>query len=117
MAAIYGSARDPGRTPPLKTLVMLTTVSTREVTVRPAEAGWAAERLARTGAYERRTLYELDARARYADAHPGPSALAAVRGRETDRLRNLLQGVQILEVMAPFPTDPRRVADALARYS
>ena len=94
---------------------MLTTVSTDEVTVRPVEVGWAAERLAHSGAYERRTLYELDARVRYADANPGPSALAAVRGRETERLRNLLEGVQTLEVMAPFPTDPRRVADALAR--
>jgi hypothetical protein len=94
---------------------MLTTVSTNEVTVRPATAGWAAERLARTGAYERRTLYELDARVRYADATPGPSRLAAVRDHETELLRNLLDGVQVLEVMAPFPADPRRVADALAQ--
>jgi hypothetical protein len=115
VGAIYGSAQDPGRTPPLRTLAMLTTVSTNEVTVRPAATGWAAERLARTGAYERRTLYELDARVRYADAIPGPSRLAAVRDRETERLRNLLNGVQILEVLAPFPTDPRRVADALAQ--
>jgi hypothetical protein len=115
VAAIYGSSVDPGRTPPLRTLAMLTTVSTDEVTVRPAEAGWAAERLARSGAYERRTLYELDARVRYADANPGPSRLAAVRDRETERLRNLLDGVQVLEVMAPFPSDPRRVADALAQ--
>jgi hypothetical protein len=99
----------------LTTLAMLTTVSTPKVTVRPAEVGWAAERLAQTGAYERRTLYELDARVRYADANPDPSPLAAVRGREAERLRSLLDGVQILEVMAPFPTDPRRVADALAK--
>jgi hypothetical protein len=115
VAAIYGSSQDPGRTPPLKTLAMLTTVSTSEVTVRPAEARWAAERLARSGAYERRTMYELDARVRYADANPGPSRLAAVRDREAGRLLNLLQGVQVLEVRAPFPTDPRRVADALAQ--
>jgi hypothetical protein len=115
LAAIYGSSQDPGRTPPLTTLAMLTTVSTPKVTVRPAEVGWAAERLAQTGAYERRTLYELDARVRYADANPDPSPLAAVRGREAERLRSLLDGVQILEVMAPFPTDPRRVADALAK--
>jgi hypothetical protein len=115
VAAIYGSSQDPGRTPPLKTLAMLTTVSTPGVTVRPAEAGWAAERLARSGAYERRTLYELDARVRYADANPGPSRLDGVRDRETQRLLNLLEGVQVLEVMAPFPTDPRKVADALAQ--
>jgi hypothetical protein len=114
VAAIYGSPEDAGRTPPLRTLAMLTTVSSDEVTVRPADVGWAAERLARTGAYERRTLYELDARVRYAEAAPGPSALATVRDRETERLRHLLEGVRVLEVMAPFPTDPGRVADALA---
>jgi hypothetical protein len=116
VAAIYGSPQDPRRTPPLKTLAMLTTVSGHEVTVRPAELGWAAERLARTGAYERRTLYELDARVRYSDASPGASSLAGVRDREVQRLRQLLTGVQILEVKAPFPADPRRVADALAQY-
>lgn len=116
VGAVYGSSRDPGRTPPLKTLAMLTTVATDEVTVRPAEAGWVAERLARTAAYERRSLYELDARLRYADPDPGPSALAEVRDIEAQRLRSILDGVQLLEVNAPFPTDPRRVADALAKW-
>jgi hypothetical protein len=115
VASVYGSPRDPLRTPRLSTLVMLTTVATQDVTVRPADPRWAAERLALTGAYERRTLYELDARARYADARRAPSSLATVRERETERLRGLLDGVRVLEVMAPFPTDPRRVADALAQ--
>jgi hypothetical protein len=116
VAAVYGSPQDPHRTPPLKTLAMLTTVSAPEVTVRPADAGWAAERLARSAEYERRTLYELDARAGYATASAGISPLAAIRDRESDRLRHLLKSVQVLEVSAPFPTDPRRVADALAEY-
>jgi hypothetical protein len=116
VGAIYGSSRDPSRTPPLRTLAMLTTVSTEEVTVRPAETGWAAERLARSAAYERRSLYELDARARYADPDPGPSSLADVRDLEAQQLRKVLKGVQVLEVNAPFPTDPRRVADALAKW-
>jgi hypothetical protein len=116
VGAIYGSSRDPSRTPPLKTLAMLTTVSTDEVTVRPAETGWAAERLARTAAYERRSLYELDARVRYAEPDIGPSALAEVRALEAQQLRRLLNDVQVLEVNAPFPTDPRRVADALAKW-
>jgi hypothetical protein len=116
VAAVYGSPQDPRRTPSLKTLAMLTTVSTPDVTVRPADAGWAAERLARSAEYERRTLYELDARAGYATASAGISPLAAIRDRESDRLRHLLKSVQVLEVSAPFPTDPRRVADALAEY-
>jgi hypothetical protein len=116
VAAIYGSSDDARRTPPLKRLVMLTTVSTQDIAVRPADAGWAAERLAQTAAYERRTLYELDARVRYAAANAGGSPLADVADRESERLRALLHGVEVLEVTAPFPTDPGRVADALARY-
>jgi hypothetical protein len=95
---------------------VLTTVSADEVSVRPAELGWTAERLAKSSAYERRTLYELDARVRYASAEPGPSALLAVPALEADLLRGVLDGVQLLEVKAPFPTDPRKVADALAKW-
>lgn len=116
VAAVYGSSEDPTATPPLATLAMLTTVPGEEVTVREAEVGWTARRLAQSAAYERRSLYELDARVRYGTAQPGPSPLAGVAGREADLLRNLLAGVRLLEVKAPFPTDPRKVADALARW-
>ena len=116
VAAIYGSAQDPTATPPLVTLAMLTTVPGEEVTVREAEVGWTAQRLAQSAAYERRSLYELDARVRYAFAQPGPSPLLGVAGREAELLRNSLAGVRLLEVEAPFPTDPRKVADALAQW-
>lgn len=116
VAAVYGSPRDPARMPPLRTLAMLTTVSANEVSVRPAEIGWTAQRLAQSAAYERRTLYELDARVRYARADSGPSPLLGVANIEADLLRDVLDGVQLLEVKAPFPTDPRRVADALASW-
>jgi hypothetical protein len=116
VADIYGSARDARRTPPLVTLAMLTTVSGDEVSVRPAEPGRTAARLTQSAAYERRTLYELDARVRYARAERGPSPLLRVPDLEAELLRNVLDGVQLLEVKAPFPTDPRRVADALAHW-
>jgi hypothetical protein len=116
VAAVYGSSQDPARTPPLMTLAMLTTQSRDEVSVRPAEPGWTAERLAKSSAYERRTLYELDARVRYASAEPGPSPLLAVPDLEAELLRGVLDGVRLLEVKAPFPTDPRKVADALAKW-
>lgn len=116
VAAVYGSSHDPALTPPLMTLAMLTTVSGDKVSIRPAELGWTAERLTQSSAYERRTLYELDARVRYASAQPGPSPLLAVRDLEAELLRGVLAGVQLLEVKAPFPTDPRKVADALAKW-
>lgn len=113
VASVYGSACDPHRTPPLATLAMLTTVPGDEVTIRRAELEWVVERLIRSAAYERRTLYELDARARYSVAAPGPSPLLGVPDLEGQLLRRSLKGVRLLEVRAPFPTDPRRVADAL----
>jgi hypothetical protein len=116
VAAVYGSPQDPTATPPLVTLAMLTTVPGDEVTVRDAELGWTAERLSQSAAYERRSLYELDARVRYASAQPGPSPLASIAGREAALLRTLLADVRLLEVKAPFPTDPRKVADALAQW-
>lgn len=116
VAAVYGSPQDTAATPPLVTLAMLTTVPGEEVTVREAEVGWVARRLAQSGVYERRSLYELDARVRYAFAQSGSSPLLGVADREADLLRNLLAGVRLLEVKAPFPTDPRKVADALARW-
>ena len=116
VAAIYGSPQEPTATPPLVTLAMLTTVPGEEVTVREAEVGWTAQRLAQSAAYERRSLYELDARVRYATAQPDPSPLVSVAGREAGLLRNVLAGVRLLEVRAPFPTDPRKVADALAQW-
>jgi hypothetical protein len=116
VSAVYGSSDGPPATPPLVTLAVLTTVPGDEVSICPAEVGWTAERLVQSAAYERRSLYELDARARYASAQPGPSPLLGVAGREADLLRNLLAGVRLLEVKAPFPTDPRKVADALAQW-
>ena len=107
VAAIYGSAQDPTATPPLVTLAMLTTVPGEEVTVREAEVGWTAQRLAQSAAYERRSLYELDARVRYASAQPGPSPLLGVAGREAELLRNSLAGVRLLEVEAPVSDGPQ----------
>jgi hypothetical protein len=115
VAAVYGSSYQRDRTPPLGTLAMLRTASDGAVSVRRADLEWTARRLVRSAAYERRALYELDARVRYASAQSGPSPLVGVPDLEVDVLRRVLERVQLLEVNAPFPTDPRRVADALAR--
>lgn len=114
VAAVYGSARDPFAAPALTTLALLTTVPGDRVSVRPVEAGWAAHRLALSAAYERRALYELDARTRYAIGANAPSPLLQVPAQEAELLRGVLEGVQLLEVRAPFPSDPRKIADALA---
>jgi hypothetical protein len=115
VAAVYGSARDPFAGPRLTTLALLTTVPGGRVSVRPVEAAWAARRLALSAAYERRALYELDARTRYAIGAHAPSPLLDVPAQEAELVRGVLEGVQLLEVRASFPSDPRKIADALAQ--
>jgi hypothetical protein len=113
LSRVYGAARPLPRTR-LGAVVLLTTVAGADVVVRTADPTWAARRLARSAAYERRHFFELHRRAQYAMPAPSDDLERAVAEREEELLSELLQGVMVLEASAPFPTDPRRVADALA---
>jgi hypothetical protein len=110
---IYGQADDPTRRVPLGTLALLTTVPHEEVTVEVGRAAWAAERLAVTGAYERHDWYMI--RDRWAYARPGLAQDDRIRAMAYERqiLERALSGARVLNVQAPFPVDPRRVADAI----
>jgi len=100
----------------LEVLVLLTTVARAEPSARERDPAWVAPRLARTAAFERRGLFELGERTRYAGVEAtGLDAQGAVE-REDRFLRDALAGVKVLQVEAPFPTDPRRVADAIASH-
>jgi hypothetical protein len=100
----------------LRLLVLLTTVPPKAPTARERDPAWAAPRLARTAAFERRGLFELHERARYADpARRGLEAATAIEGEERF-LREALATVKVLQVEAPFPTDPRRVAEAIVGH-
>jgi len=111
----YGQDDDPGRHLPLGAVLMLTNIPGDEVCARPADPAWAAARLAVTAAYERRHLFEVLERRRYARALAGesPGQLATAADREV--LGKVLQSCQVIEVRTPFPVDPRRVADAASR--
>ena len=104
-----------GWSAPLRALVVLTTVPGREVAAEPADAEWAARRLARSAAFERRRLSELYARLRFARAADEPDPVEFAVGREVSLLREVLSAVPVVGVRAPFPCDPRRVAEAIAR--
>jgi hypothetical protein len=111
---IYGGARHDGG-PRLQVLVLLQTAPANDVVVDTAEPMFAARRVAEMNAYERQDFFNLHARARYALAtaeDPRRTSLAA----EERLLVDLLADVEILNVVAPFPTDPRRVADAIMRH-
>jgi hypothetical protein len=114
IATAYGHTADPAETVPLRALALLTNVPSGEPRAQPAEPAWAATRLAQTAAFERRELFLLHDRARF--AFPGwadtyQSSVAA----EERLLGEALSNVPVIEVRAQFPADPRSVADAIAR--
>ena len=114
IAAAYGHEMSPAESPPLGTVVLLSTVPGTDVTVDEVDATWAARRLARSAAYERRSYYELFERARFAtaDGEETPFRLR-VEQREEAFLTRVLGGVRLLRVRAPFPADPRPIAAAI----
>jgi hypothetical protein len=75
----------------------------------------ATARLSRTAGYERRAYFALRQRAAY--ALPDQPQTITDRAIEADAtfLRRALGDIPILGVHAPFPTDPRTVAEAILR--
>jgi hypothetical protein len=115
--AAYGQEDDPGRHVPVRCVAMLTTVEGDRIAVRETRPDWAAARLARSAAYERRPWFALQERARYAaPEEPAGEGPEEVIERERDLLRPVLSATRLVSVEAPFPVDPRRVAEALAPY-
>jgi hypothetical protein len=109
----YGQADDPTRRLPVRAVVLLTNVPMGAPTARPADPAWAAERLARSAAFERRPYAALHERAAYALARGGGFAAAAVES-ERELLAAALARTTVIEVRTPFPTDPGPVAAAAA---
>ncbi|MCW3015612.1 MAG: hypothetical protein JWO02_2704 [Solirubrobacterales bacterium] len=114
LRAAYGQADDPGRRIPVRCVALLINVDDDRVRVEPADPAWAAERLARSAAFERRPWYALQERARYAmPARAATEDQEAIIDRERAQLEPVLSDTQVVSVKAPFPADPRRVAQAL----
>jgi hypothetical protein len=113
VSAAYGHD-EPRRQAALGTVVFLTTTPGDRIIAEPAEPAWMTHRLVAAAAFERRRLFELYDRWRYVD----PTAPADLRGetmrREAELLEPALAEATLFRVAAPFPVDPRRVADAIA---
>ena len=109
----YGDERAPWLVP-LAAVALLTTVPGPEVVVRPADPGWAAERLARTADYERRALFALHDRACWALPDRDRGVRTRLLAHEQAVLAGVLGRARVIEVRAPFPTDPGPVAAAIA---
>jgi hypothetical protein len=112
--AAYGRV-DTSAGVPLRTLALLRNASDPSVTVERVAPEWAAWRLAGSAAYERRSLAELHARRAYARAAATADPVREAEALERELLVDMLARVDVLDVRAPFPADPRRVAEAILR--
>jgi hypothetical protein len=113
LRAAYGQADDPLRRSPIGTIVILRTIEEDTVRVSAIAPDVAAARLARTAAYERRAYLGLLDRFAYDDTTRPTGAMARGVAADEAVLRDICAGVRVLEVEAPFPADPGRIADAI----
>jgi hypothetical protein len=113
LSAAYGQPPPTGRAP-LTALVLLTTTADGPPRAEPRDATWAARRLARSASYERRDYLTLAERARYVhDGDGGADISRLIEEREERHLASVLTSARVIEARAPFPTDPRRIVDAV----
>jgi hypothetical protein len=110
----YGEGEAPWRLP-LGAVAVLTTVPGPAVRAWRTDPTRAAERLARTADFERRGLYDLHDRACWALPDRERGVRERVLAEERAALAAVLERTTVIEVQAPFPTDPGPVADAIGR--
>ena len=109
----YGQQHDATRRLPVRMVVLLTTVPPGRVPrAQNADREWAIERLVRTAAFERRAFVAWRERSGYAfPSHSTDST--GWMDRERELLREALRSVELVQVEAPFPTDPGPVAEVV----
>jgi hypothetical protein len=111
VARAYG--HDPITTQrPIRLVVALRTIPGGEITAAETDTGALSRRLALTAAAERQIYWAYRTRAAYAAGTPDDQQ-ARVIERESSLIADLLARVPHVEVAAPFPVDPRRVAAAV----
>jgi hypothetical protein len=113
LRGIYGQRDDATRRLPVRMVVLLTTVPAgRTPRVQNADRDWVIERLVRAAAFERRAFFAWQERAAY--AFPSRSAEPSVWiDRERRLLHQAFASAELIHVEAPFPTDPRPVAEII----
>jgi hypothetical protein len=110
--AAYGDTRDATRTPPIGLIAVLRNSPVAGVTVEDGDALRLASRLAVSAATEREPFIALHRRAAYAEARP--ARMDDLVARDAVAIEAVLTSAPLIEVTAPFPTDPREVAREIA---
>jgi hypothetical protein len=114
--AAYADTGDVERRVPARAVCLLITTPDGTLPrVEPMDPAVAAQRLARTAGFERRAYFALRQRAAYGSPDEATSITERAIEADAALLRSSLAGIQVLGVHAPFPTDPRLVADAILR--
>ncbi len=101
---------------PFDKLFLLLPSDRRDVQVQPSSGAEVAPRLAECASYERRHLFGLYSKFKYAIGNVPPTALDDVKEREEGMLRRILATKEVYQVLAPFPCDPRAMQAAIAPY-
>ncbi|HEX7172796.1 MAG TPA: hypothetical protein VF365_09345 [Candidatus Limnocylindria bacterium] len=108
---VYGDRADPARELPIALIAVLRTRPGTSIEVADGDVDRLSRRLAVSAFTERSEFMALQQRAAYAEARTFDVA-GQIEG-DRRALHRLLDATPVVEVSAPFPTDPRRVADAL----
>jgi hypothetical protein len=106
----------PSPAAPLDRVFLILTSTASEISVRPASAAEVASRLADCAQYERRSLFSLYSRFRFAFPGRANSLIQEARERERDMLCEALQDKDVFQVEAPFPFNPVAFRAAVEPY-
>ncbi|MCH8050467.1 MAG: hypothetical protein IIC86_00425 [Chloroflexi bacterium] len=101
---------------PFDKLFLLLPSNRRDVRVQPSSGAEVSARLAECASYERRHLFGLYSKFKYAIPNAPPTVLDDVKEREESMLRRILATKEVYQVLAPFPCDPRAMQAAIAPF-
>jgi hypothetical protein len=110
---IYGQRDDATRRLPVRMVVLLSTVPAhRSPAIQHADRDWVIERLVRAAAFERLAFFAWQEGAAFALPSRSTDSSTWI-DRERRLLHQALRSAELVHVEAPFPTDPRPVADII----
>jgi len=113
----YSQVDDPTRSAPTRLVALLENSTGSEVVAAGANPATAATRLARSAAYERRAYFGMLQRAAYLLPDRPATVVEQAIAFDEAVLREAFSRVELVTVRAPFPVDPRRVADEILRVA
>ena len=116
LEALGGGDAKAATQAPFDKLFLLLPSDRRDVQVQPSSGAEASRRLSECASYERRHLFGLYSKFKYAIPGAPPTALDDAKEREESMLQRVLATKEVYQVLAPFPCDPRAMQAAIAPF-